>query len=115
MAKEKEKEVLFEGGPTLEEVDEMKETYGQIFMTEVDEGEVFIWRPLNRKEFKTIMAIEGADALYREERVCDKTVIWPPNYDFTAMTVGKAGIPTLISEQVMDKSGFVSKTGPMEL
>lgn len=115
MAEKKEKEFLFDGGPSLDEVEEMKKTYGKIYMTEIEEGEVFLWRPLNRKEFKSIMSIEGADALYREERVCEKTVVWPKKYDFTAMAIGKAGIPTLISEQVMDKSGFVAKTGPMEL
>jgi hypothetical protein len=115
MADKKEKELLFEGGPSIDQVEEWKKQYGKIYMTEIDEGDVFIWRSLTRKEFKDIMKVEGADALYREERVCERTVIWPETYDFTSMAVGKAGVPTLISEQVMDKSGFVSKTGPMEL
>lgn len=108
-------ELLFNDGPTIAKVEEWKELYGNVYMTEFEDEDVFIWRALNRKEFKEIMKVEGADALYREERVCERCVIWPEKYDFMAMTLGKAGAPTVISEQIMDKSGFVAKTGPMPL
>lgn len=111
----KKEELLFEGGPTIAQVEEWKRLYGAIYMTEFDDGEVFIWRPLNRKEFKEIMKIDGADSLYREERVCEKCIIWPENYDFMSMSLGKAGVPTMISEQIMEKSGFAAKTGPVQL
>lgn len=107
-------ELLFEDGPTLAKVDEWKGLFGQVYMTEF-EDEIFIWRALRRKEFKEIMKVEGADALYREERVCERCVLWPEKYDFVAMGMGEAGTPTLLSEQVMDKSGFVAKTGPIAL
>lgn len=108
-------EAIFEGGPTPSKVEEFKSLYGDIYMTEFEDDSVYIWRALNRKEFKDIMKAEGGDALFREERVCERCVIWPEQYDFMAMTVGKAGIPTILSEQIMDKSGFTAKSGPMAL
>jgi hypothetical protein len=103
---EAEEELLFEDGPTMKEVEEWKKMYKQVYLTEFEDGEIVIFRVLTRKEFKDIMSLENADALYREERVCEKCVVWPSGYDFLSMSVGKAGAPSLISEQIMDKSGF---------
>lgn len=108
-------EPLFDGGPLLSQVEEWKGLYGQVYFTEFEDGDVFLFRALNRKEFKDIMSIESADALYREERVCERCVIWPEDYNFLSMTTGKAGVPSLISEQVMEMSGFASKVGPIML
>ena len=108
-------EPIFEGGPTPSKVEELKEKHGDIYMTEFEDESVYIWKPLSRKEFKDIMKAEGADALFREERVCEKCVVWPENYDFMAMTTGRAGVPTILSEQIMDRSGFMAKSGPIAL
>lgn len=108
-------EVLFPGGPSIAQVDAWKEQFGQIFMTEVDDDDAFIWRVLNRKEFKEIMKLDNADAMYREERVCERCILWPEGYSFEAMSNGKAGAPTILAEQVMEKSGFTPKTGPIAL
>jgi hypothetical protein len=110
-----QEEVLFPGGPTLKQVDEWKDKFGQVYMTEVDEDDAFIWRVLNRKEFKDIMKLDNADAMYREERVCEKCIIWPEGYTFVTMGDGKAGVPTILAEQIMEKSGFTPKTGPIAL
>lgn len=106
---------IYPGGPTQTQIDAWKVQYGQIYMTEVDEDEAFIWRVLNRKEFKDIMKIESADAMYREERVCESCLLWPEGYSFNELADGKAGVPTVLSEQIMEKSGFAPKTGPIAL
>ena len=108
-------ETLFEDGPTLGEVEEWKSLFGQVYLTEFEDGEVFIFRTLNRKEFKDIMKLEAADSLYREERVSEKCVVWPKEYNFLSMSAGKAGVPSLISEQVMEKSGFSAITNAIML
>lgn len=107
-------ELLFPGGPTLTRVEEWKSLHGEVFLTEFDE-DVFLWRTLKRKEYKDIMKINGADQYYKEERIVDKVALYPENYNFMAMTNGKAGVPTLLSELVMEKSGFQAKTGAMKL
>jgi hypothetical protein len=107
--------VLFPGGPSLDRVEEWRSRFKDIFLTEFDDGEVVVWRSLVRKEYKDIMKIQGADNFYKEERICERVVLWPENYGFMAMAQGKAGIPTLIAELVMEKSGFQAKTGAMRL
>lgn len=114
MFDEEGNELLFPGGPTLGKVEEWKSLHGDIYLTEFDQ-EVFVWRTLKRKEYKEIMKVQGADNFYKEERICDKVMLYPENYNFMEMGRGKAGIPTLVSELVMEKSGFQAKTGAMKL
>lgn len=107
-------ELLFPDGPTLAKIEEWKSLHGDIYLTEFDE-DIFVWRSLRRKEYKEVMKINGADQYYKEERVVDKVMLYPENYNFISMSSGKAGIPTLLSELVMEKSGFQAKTGAMKL
>jgi hypothetical protein len=106
---------LFANGPTQNMVEGWKSQYKAIYLTEFDEDTIFIWRSLNRKEYKDIMKIENADQYYKEERICEKCVLWPKNYSFMTMGNGKAGVPSFIAEQIMDKSGFIAKTGALRL
>lgn len=108
-------EELFPGGPMVSKIDEWKNLYGQVYMTELDDDDTFIWRVLSRREFKEVMKLEEVDALYREEKVCEHCIIWPENYSFNEINGGKAGVPTVLSEQIMEKSGFAPKTGPILL
>lgn len=108
-------ETIFENGPTVKEVDEWKGKYGQIYMTEVTDEDAFIWRALNRRDYKEIMKIEEVDGLYREEVVCEKCILWPSGLKFIDMSERKAGIPTILAEQIMDKSGFQSKSEAIPL
>lgn len=110
-----EQEALYSGGPAQVNIDKWKEEFGQVYMTEMDEDEIFIWRVLSRKEFKELMKIDNADAMYREERMTETCVLWPEGYNFTTISTGKAGIPTVLAEQIMERSGFAPKTGPILL
>lgn len=97
---------VFPGGPSRKMVEEWKMRFGDIYSTTIDE-ETYVWRTLTRTEYKEILKIKGADGLYREERICEKCVLWPIGYSHLQMAAGKAGVPTLLAEQIMDKSGFV--------
>lgn len=111
---EKGEELLYPGGPTIEAIEQWKSQFKDVYFTEFEE-EVFIWRCLSRKEYKEIMGIQGADNFYKEERICEKCVLWPKDYGFIQMKAGKAGIPTFLGEQVMDKSGFAARTAALKL
>ena len=108
-------ELLIPGGPTIEQVEKWKSMYNdEVYMTEF-ENEVFLWRPITRKEYKDIMKLQNADTFYKEERICERCVLYPENYNFSAMVKGKAGIPTVLSELIMEKSGFVAKQPTLKL
>lgn len=115
LVNENGEELLMPGGPTIEQVEKWKSMYNdEVYLTEFD-NEVFLWRPITRKEFKDIMKLQNADSFYREERICEKCVLFPEQYNFSAMVRGKAGIPTVLSELIMEKSGFVPKQGSIKL
>lgn len=98
---------IFEGGPTNNMVAEWKSRYGEIYANQFDE-EVFIWRPINRVEYKEIFKVKNADGMWIEERICEKCVLWPENYSFMDMSIGKAGIPSTLSNKILDMSGFLT-------
>ncbi len=108
-------EGIYVGGPSQKQIDTWKSIYGAVFLTEVNDYDIFIWRGLSRREFKEVMQIEEADAMYREEKICDICVLWPENYEFVESDDIQAGTPTIIAEQIMAKSGFDSKSGPIQL
>lgn len=109
-------ELVFPGGPTHNELEKWKSQFNnEIFMSEFDEDEFFIWRPIRRKEYKDISKIQNADQFYKEERICEKCVLFPKNYSYMSMTNGKAGIPSMLADLILEKSGFSVKTGAMRL
>jgi hypothetical protein len=109
-------EEIFPGGPTHDQLEEWKSQFnGEIYMTEFDADEVFIWRPIRRKEYKDIAKIPNADQFYKEERIVTTCILYPKSFSAANMSFGKAGIPTLLSELIMEKSGFVAQTGSMKL
>lgn len=108
-------ELLFPNGPSVSQVEEWKSQFSdEVYLTEFEE-DIFLWRPITRKEYKGVMKIQNADSFYKEERICEAVVLFPTQYNFMTMTSGKAGIPTLLAELVMEKSGFQAKTGAMKL
>lgn len=112
----KAEEEIFPGGPTYNDIEQWKSQYGEeVYLTEIDDKNIFVWRPIRRKEYKDIQKVPNADQWYKEERICDKVVLFPKNYSHMHMSNGKAGIPTLLSDMILEKSGFVARNGAMRL
>lgn len=107
-------EILFPEGPTMKQVDEWKAKFKDIYFTEF-EDEVFLWRCITRNEYKEISNIPGADTFYREERIVERVTLWPANYDGFVMRAGKAGIPSFLAEQILEKSGFAARAAAIKL
>jgi hypothetical protein len=104
-------EELYPGGPLISQVMAWKATFGEgtVFMTEVA-GELFIWRTMNRFEYKAIVTRLNSDPLQREEMMCEACVLWHPDspmpYSYEVQAQTKAGIPARLAELIMEKSGF---------
>lgn len=107
---------IFPGGPTENQVQNWKQEYGDsLYMTEFDD-ETFVWRTLSRIEYKRIMSIEGNNSeWFGEEQVVQKCILWPENFGANEITNGKAGVPSVLSDQIMAKSGFVANSNPIKL
>ena len=117
--KSKANEEIFEGGPTFDQVENWKNEFGDIYRIDFD-SETIIFRTVSRFEYKQMVNnIEGNQGSntnwFREEQICDKAVLYPEDYTREKMTDGKAGIPTVVSEYILSKSGFNSNSGPQKL
>ena len=103
---------IFEDGPGISQIDLWKKQYTKekIFHTQILDKH-FVFRTLNRFEYKQIVAIENIDALYREEIICHTCVLWPFNYDFKKMAADDSGYPSTLAQIIMENSGFTKEYG----
>ena len=116
--KKKGTERICEGGPTYDQVENWKQEHDDVYRIDF-ENEVYIFRTISRFEYKQLMnSLEGNQensGWFREEKLCNMAVLWPKDYNHDKMSNGKAGIPTVVSEYIMSKSGFNSNSGPQKL
>ena len=103
---------IFEDGPGVSQVEIWKKqfTKEKIFHTQILEKH-FVFRTLNRYEYKQIVAIDNIDALHREEIICKTCVLWPFNYDFKTMAKEDGGYPSTLAQIIMENSGFTKEYG----
>lgn len=103
-------EPLFVGGPTKTQLDSWKKQWQgyDVMLTEI-QNQYFIFRTLNRFEYKQIVALPNIDALQREEIICETVTLFPQNYKWDLMAKDKAGIPSTFSQIIMEKSGFTNE------
>lgn len=109
-------EELWEGGPTVAQALEWKSQYGRLYITSLDYDDHILWRPLLRSEYKEHVRhiekltnsgqVSQLDAkLLNEEMLTETCMLWP-RYDKAVDNI--AGLPALISEEIMEASGFVA-------
>ena len=109
-------ETLFPGGPTKSQINSWKKEWEgyDIFVTQIL-NQMFVFRTLNRFEYKQLVSFTDIDALVREETICQTVTLWPSGYNYKDMAVAKAGIPSTYSEIIMEKSGFTKDYAIEEL
>lgn len=94
-----------EKGPSDEQIALWKEQFGECYLMSFDPRESYVWRPVTRIEYKTILQSAKDDAHFME-MVVQRCVLWP-EIDVAKLTSGKAGtIPTLHGV-IMEGSNFL--------
>lgn len=111
-----EQDAEVEGCPGLYEsqLTSWKKQYGKVFFLEVKD-QPFVFRKLERFEYKEIVGQPNTDPLMREELIAECCVLYPLAYDFTVMANQSAGYPAVLSEVIMDFSGFTRDIKVREL
>lgn len=101
---------IFPGGPTKSQIDSWKNKYqnSSVYVVDVCEN-FFVFRTLNRFEYKQIIRQAQLDAAQREEVICETTVLHPEGYTWKEMAKKDAGIPSTLSQIIMQKSGFTEE------
>ena len=94
---------------------EFKKKWGKVYKTEID-GEAYVWRKIRRKEYVDIMLLNnvadegvmddsGMATLYnRQEQITRMVVLFPE--DIEEKLIANGGLATVISDEVLLKSGF---------
>ncbi len=100
------------GAPSKEKIESWKKQYGEVMVSGFDEEELFVFRPLTRREFTNLQkklrtpeqGKEPMDEFQYEEEVVAACVLWSSVTDITS----KGGTITTLSEQIMQNSNFTN-------
>jgi hypothetical protein len=107
---------VWTGGPKAKEMLKWMEKHGHIYVTSISYDEHIAWRPLRRSEYAKIsnhIEVESVEMgelelqMLNEELVCRICVVYPDYSDIDFDDV-LAGIPTLLSQQILERSGFTA-------
>lgn len=113
-------EELWPSGPTVGQVQEWKEQYGEgnIYVTSLTADKHVLWRTLSRLEYKMHAKdmeqksqqgmLSPIDLnLYNEEAIAETCILFP---QFSREDISRdlAGLPSIIAQEVMEASGFVA-------
>lgn len=111
-------EEIFPGGPKWKQVNAWKEEHGDVYVTSFSPESHHIWRTLTRFEYKRLVKnmemslstgqVTQAEANFNnEELMCEICVLFPPMTK-AQMSGDQAGIASIISQEIMEASGFVA-------
>lgn len=109
---------IFENGPTAGQVKSWKKMHGEVYVTSISFDKHIIWRVLSRIEYKQLVKkmeqliqagqMSQAEAnMWNEEAIAELCILYP-SYDKRSLTEDMAGLPSLISQEVLEASGFVA-------
>ena len=78
----------------------LKEKYRNVYMTQIGD-QIFFYRSIGRKEFRTIIDDEEMNDFQKENVICDVCTLYPINYNWGTCD---AGIPTMLCEAIRNNS-----------
>ena len=111
-------ELIWDGGPTAKMIKEWKSQYGDVYVTSITYDKHVVWRVLNRIEYKQIVkkmeqliqagTLSSAEAnMWNEEAIAQLCTLYP-KLEGNNLSGAMAGLPSLISQEVLEASGFVA-------
>lgn len=109
-----------DSGPSLSEIESWKEQYEMeglnIWIVDDLPGDtIFVYRDINRYEYKSIHAAPNTDPLMREELICQQCILWPMDFSFELMSSTRAGVISVLAQHILETSGFTRASMPRRL
>jgi len=111
-------EEIWPNGPTAGQVKAWKREFGDVYVTSISYDKHIAWRTLNRLEYKNLFKkmeqlvqagqLSQSEAnLWNEEAIAETCILYP-QYDKQSLISEMAGLPSLISQEVLEASGFLA-------
>src|SRR5690606_20952060 len=85
----------------VRQVAEWKQIYEELYYVSILEQEL-VFRPIGREEYKEVILMDLALGEF-QEHLCQRTMIYPNDYDFTK---GIAGVAVVLPDAILDASGL---------
>lgn len=109
---------LWIGGPKILDVKNWKQQFENVYVTSITYDKHVVWRTMNRAEYKAHIRnmeklmesgqlSQAAAGLYNEEAIAELCILYP-QYDRKNSAGEMAGVPSIISQEVMEASGFTA-------
>ena len=109
---------LWPGGPTFAQIEEWKAQHGDVYVTSVTPDDHYVWRTITRFEYRRLVKnleqsistgqVTQAEAnMNNEESITEMCVLFPP-VTRAQLSGEMAGLSSIISQEVMEASGFVA-------
>lgn len=111
-------EELWSNGPTMAQIEEWKQQYGEgnIYVTSLTPDDHVVWRTLTRFEYRRLVKsmeqsiasgqVSQAEANMNNEEAITELCVLFPGYSRQTSAGVLAGLPSVISQEVMEASGF---------
>ena len=111
-------EEIWDNGPTAGMIKAWKGLHGDVYVTSLTFDKHVVWRTLARSEYKQLVKkmeqlvqagqLSTAEAnLWNEEAITEICLLFP-DYTKVSMAEDMAGIPSLLSQEILEASGFVA-------
>jgi len=101
--------------PSEEEIENFKHQYGECYLVSFSEQENFLFRPLKRQEWRTLMAQTAKlDEFKKSEAIVIKGVVWPKlnNINIGGLT---AGTVETLRDLILEASNFMTPDRAVQL
>ena len=104
----------FPGAPTHDQINQWKAAHGEVLCSGFSDTELFIWRPLSRREFLDVQnevmqaaqAGQPAGDAEIELRIVSSCILWASDPGRKALD-SKGGSVSTVHEQIMLNSNFL--------
>jgi hypothetical protein len=111
-------EEIWDNGPTAGMIKSWKALHGDVYVTSLTFDKHVVWKTLTRSEYKQLVKkmeqlvqagqLSTAEAnLWNEEAITEICLLFP-DYTKVSMAEDMAGIPSLLSQEILEASGFVA-------
>lgn len=107
--------LALEKKPTEEEVEKFKNIHGEIYFISLTEKENFIFRPLKRHEWRSLMTrVAKIDDFKKAEAVVIAGVVWPKLNEI-AVSALSAGSIDALRDMILEASNFMTPDRAVQL